>query len=82
MLPPIELQTRFDDFVRQTEKLKIEMQRGLDKLELLYKSLIQKCFGGEIFGSPVTSPVTVTPNPPCPPFCKGGFARGTKPPSF
>jgi len=46
---PLELQTRFADFVRQVDKSKSEMQRGLDKLELLYKSLMQKCFKGEMF---------------------------------
>jgi len=48
-LPPLELQNRFADFVNQADKSKFEMQQGLDKLELLYKSLMQKCFGGELF---------------------------------
>ena len=48
-LPPIELQKNFADFVKQANKSKFEMQRGLDKLELLYKSLMQKCFKGEVF---------------------------------
>jgi len=48
-IPPHELQTRFADFVRAVYKTKAEMQRGLDKLELLYKSLMQKCFAGELF---------------------------------
>ncbi|MCL2235852.1 MAG: restriction endonuclease subunit S [Defluviitaleaceae bacterium] len=48
-VPPIELQHQFADFVRQTEKSKVQMQQGLDKLELLYKSLMQKCFAGEMF---------------------------------
>ncbi|MCL2235437.1 MAG: restriction endonuclease subunit S [Defluviitaleaceae bacterium] len=46
---PLELQHRFADFVRQVEKSKAQMQHGLGKLELLYKSLMQKCFAGEIF---------------------------------
>ena len=49
ILPPLPLQNRFADFVRAADKLKVEMQRGLGKLELLYKSLMQKCFNGEIF---------------------------------
>jgi len=48
LIPPIELQRQFADFVRQTEKVKEQMQHGLNKLELLYKSLMQKCFNGEI----------------------------------
>jgi len=49
ILPPLELQNRFADFVWAADKSKFEMQRGLDKLELLYKSLMQKCFRGEMF---------------------------------
>jgi len=45
-LPPFSLQTNFADFVQQSDKSKLEMRRGLDKLELLYKALIQKCFEG------------------------------------
>jgi len=37
------------DFVQQTEKSKAQMQQGLEQLELLYKSLMQKCFDGEIY---------------------------------
>jgi len=48
-MPPIELQHQFADFVRQVEKSKAQMQQGLGKLELLYKSLMQKCFAGEMF---------------------------------
>ena len=47
-IPPLTLQNRFADFVRQADKSKFEIQRGLDKLELLYKSLMQKCFRGEM----------------------------------
>lgn len=48
-LPPLDLQTRFADFVRQVDKSKFEMQQRLEKLETLYKSLVQKCFSGELF---------------------------------
>jgi len=48
-VPPLALQNRFAEFVRQADKSKFEMQRGLDKLELLYKALMQKCFNGEVF---------------------------------
>jgi len=49
LIPPIELQHQFTDFVRQTEKTKAQMQEGLMRLELLYKSLMQKCFNGGVF---------------------------------
>ena len=49
IMPPLDLQNRFAEFVQQVEKSKFEMQQGLGKLELLYKSLMQKCFGGELF---------------------------------
>jgi len=49
ILPPLALQNRFADFVKQVDKSKSEMQQGLEKLELLYKSLMQKCFRGELF---------------------------------
>ena len=46
-IPPLDLQTRFAEFVRQADKSKFE--QSLAKLELNYKSLMQKCFRGEIF---------------------------------
>lgn len=44
-LPPLELQEQFASFVEQTEKSKVEIQRSLEKLELLKKSLMQQYFG-------------------------------------
>jgi restriction endonuclease S subunit len=49
IIPPIDFQTQFADFVRAVDKSKAEMQAGLERLELLYRSLMQKCFGGELF---------------------------------
>lgn len=43
-VPPIELQQRFVDFVKQTDKSKLEIQKSLDKLEILKKSLMQQYF--------------------------------------
>jgi type I restriction enzyme S subunit len=48
IIPPLSLQNRFAEFVRAADKSKAEMQRGLDKLELLYKSLMQSYFSEEI----------------------------------
>jgi type I restriction enzyme S subunit len=44
-LPPLDLQHRFADFVRQVDKSKFEIQQGLEKLELQYNALMQRCFG-------------------------------------
>ena len=45
MLPPIELQDSFIDFIKQTDKSKIVIQQALDKAQLLFDSLMQKYFG-------------------------------------
>jgi len=44
-IPPIELQNQFANFVEQTGKSKLEVQKSLEKLELLKKALMQKYFG-------------------------------------
>ena len=43
--PKLEEQNAFADFVRQTEKLKVAVQRALDKAQLLFDSLMQEYFG-------------------------------------
>ena len=45
IMPPIELQTQFATFVEQTDKSKLEVQKSLEKLELLKNALMQKYFG-------------------------------------
>lgn len=45
MLPPIELQNQFADFVQQTEKTKTIINQSLEKLETLKKALMQEYFG-------------------------------------
>jgi type I restriction enzyme S subunit len=49
MSPPSFLQIRFTDFFKQINKLRFELQCELDKMDMLYKSLMQKCFQGELF---------------------------------
>ena len=44
-IAPFELQNQFSAFVEQTDKSKLEVQKSLDKLELLKKALMQKYFG-------------------------------------
>ena len=45
ILPPMELQKRFLQFVEQIDKSKLEIQQSLEKLETLKKSLMQQYFG-------------------------------------
>jgi type I restriction enzyme S subunit len=45
ILPPLEMQKQFLQFVEQTDKSKLAIQASLDKLELLKKSLMQEYFG-------------------------------------
>jgi type I restriction enzyme S subunit len=49
MVPPIQLQNQFADFVKQVDKLKFEMQKSLKKMENNFNSLIQRAFKGELF---------------------------------
>ena len=44
-LPPIEQQQQFASFVEQTDKSKLAVQKALDELEILKKSLMQQYFG-------------------------------------
>ena len=45
LLPPIELQKDFYNFVQQIDKSKFAVQKSLEKTEILYKSLMQAYFG-------------------------------------
>ena len=45
MIPPVELQNQFADFVNQVNKSKVAIQTALDKSQLLFDSLMQKYFG-------------------------------------
>lgn len=44
-IPELNLQKRFEDFVKQVDKSKVTVQRALDETKLLFDSLIQKYFG-------------------------------------
>ncbi|MEZ7649217.1 restriction endonuclease subunit S [Streptococcus sp. 27098_8_86] len=45
ILPPLSLQNEFADFVAQVDKSQLAIQKSLDELETLKKSLMQKYFG-------------------------------------
>ena len=44
-IPPINLQNQFVEFYEQVDKSKLAIQKSLEKLEILKKSLMQKYFG-------------------------------------
>ena len=44
-LPPIQLQNEFADFVTQVDKSQLAIQKSLEELETLKKSLMQEYFG-------------------------------------
>ena len=46
-IPPMELQEQFAEFVNQTDKSKVAIQKALDEAQLLFDSLMQKYFGRE-----------------------------------
>ena len=45
IVPPMALQEQFAAFVEQTDKSKLAVQKGLQELEILKKSLMQQYFG-------------------------------------
>ena len=45
IMPPIELQNQFVDFVHQVDKSKVAVQKALDETQILFDSLMQKYFG-------------------------------------
>lgn len=49
LMPSLELQNEFADFVKQVDKLKFKMENSLKELEDNFNSLMQKAFKGELF---------------------------------
>ena len=49
IVPPIELQNEFAQFVQQVDKLKFGMEQSLKELEDNFDSLMQRAFKGELF---------------------------------
>ncbi len=45
LVPPLDLQTQFADFVQQVDKSKAVLQRELEKAQMLFDSLMQEYFG-------------------------------------
>ena len=47
-LPPIELQEKFASIVKEVEKLKEKQNKSKKEMDLLFDSLMQKAFAGEL----------------------------------
>lgn len=45
IIPPMDLQEQFSDFVKQVDKYKVAVQKALDETQILFDSLMQKYFG-------------------------------------
>ena len=45
MVPPLDGQNAFVDFIKQVDKSKVAVQKALDEAQLLFDSLMQKYFG-------------------------------------
>ncbi len=45
LVPPLELQKQFAEFVKQVDKSKVVVQKALDEAQLLFDSLMQQYFG-------------------------------------
>ena len=45
IIPPMDLQEQFSDFVKQVNKSKVAVQKALDETQILFDSLMQKYFG-------------------------------------
>ena len=45
VVPPIEAQEKFADFVKQVDKSKVAVQKALDETKILFDSLMQEYFG-------------------------------------
>lgn len=49
IVPPIELQNKFADFVKRIDKLKCVIENSLKELENNFNSLMQRAFNGNLF---------------------------------
>jgi len=45
LVPPLDLQNQFADFVKKIDKSKVAVQKALDEAQLLFDSLMQEYFG-------------------------------------
>lgn len=52
IVPPIELQNQFAEFVHQVDKLRTATQKSIDELQILFDSLLQKYFSSGVMEGP------------------------------
>jgi type I restriction enzyme S subunit len=45
IVPSMELQNQFADFVKQVDKSKLVIRKALEESQVLYENLMQECFG-------------------------------------
>ena len=45
VVPPVALQKEYAAFIEQLDKSKVTIRKSIEKLELLYKALLQEYFG-------------------------------------
>ncbi len=45
IMPPLELQKQFSDFIKQVDEIKFIIQKSLDETQILFNCLMQKYFG-------------------------------------
>ena len=45
MNPDMKTQMEFENFAIQVDKLKVEVQKSLDEMQILFDSLMQEYFG-------------------------------------
>ncbi len=45
LIPPLDLQNQFAQYVEKIEKIRYNMEKGLEQLEVLYKERMQEYFG-------------------------------------
>ena len=46
IMPPIELQKQFSEFIKQVDKSKVAVKKALTETQILFDSLLQEYFGG------------------------------------
>ena len=45
IIPPMDKQIEFEQFVKQVDKSKVAVQKSLDETQVLFDALMQKYFG-------------------------------------
>lgn len=54
--PPIKLQEKFSDIIREIDKKKSSLEESLKNLEMLFNSILHRAFKGELFSEQLPTP--------------------------